>query len=137
MVSLNSRDTPAASRDREARDGRTFALTLAGGFLLLGLIASWRGQAAVSTAALSLSGLSLLAALFVPARLRWARAGWMKIGEAISFITTPLMMALIYYALITPIALVRRAIAKPGAVRDSNWQRRPPLPPASHMDRQF
>jgi hypothetical protein len=61
----------------------------------------------------------------------------MKIGEAIGFLTTPILMTVVYYLVITPIALLRRAFAKPRAVRDSNWRRRPPLPPASRMERQF
>jgi hypothetical protein len=130
-------DSAMTRPGREARDGRIFALTLAGGFVFLGTVAYWRGRESVSTAAFSISALSLLAAAFVPARLRTIRTAWMKIGEAIGFLTTPIMMTLIYYVVITPIALVRRAIAKPRVVRDSTWQRRPPAPPVSRMERQF
>lgn len=137
MVNVDATDSTATGADREAHDGRVFASTLAGGFLFIGLLGYWRGRNTICTIAFSLSTISLLTAVIAPGRLRTIRVVWMKIGEAIGFVTTPIMMTLIYYLVITPIALVRRAFAKPSPVGDSNWQRRPPLPPASRMERQF
>jgi saxitoxin biosynthesis operon SxtJ-like protein len=136
MAGMNRPDSTIALR-QEAREGRIFALTLGGGFLVLALIGHWRGKQGPAAVAVVLSALSLLAALLVPARLRTIRTAWMKVGDAIGFVTTPIMMTLVYYVVITPIALVRRAFAKPHAMGDSRWHRRPPLPPASGMERQF
>lgn len=137
IVQPEVRDSPLTQASKNAREGRIFALTVAGGFLLLALVASWRGTHRVSVIALSISALSLLAALFLPGRLGGIRKVWMKIGEAIGLVTTPIMMGLVYYIVMTPIAVVRRATAKRRIARDSNWRQRPPLPPPSRMERQF
>jgi len=109
-----------------------------GGFLFITLLAYWRGAQTVATAALALAAISLLAAVFVPGRLEPARLAWMKLGEVIGHVTTPILMAIVYYAIVTPIGFVRR-VATPAhrTTTDSHWHRRPPLPPPARMERQF
>jgi hypothetical protein len=120
----------------DVREGRIFALTLSGCFLFLALLARLRHREAVAAAALALSAASLLAALVIPGRLEPVRRLWMKLGDAIGRVTTPILMAIVYYLLVTPIGVVRRL--KPSAPRTgSNWHPRPPLPEAARMERQF
>ena len=119
-------------------EGRAFALTLAGGFLFVSLLAYWREAETVGIVAASLAAISLLAALVVPGRLEPARLAWMKLGEVIGLVTTPILMAIVYFVVVTPIALVRRAFAprrRPTA--NTEWHRRPPLPPRERLERQF
>lgn len=120
-----------------ARENRVFALSLAGGFLLVALLGYWRGRSVVAIVALSLAALAFLAGMFIPRRLDRVRRGWMKLGEAMGFVTTPIMMAIVYYVIVTPIALVRRVGAARRGVRDTSWHRREPLPPRARMERQF
>lgn len=122
---------------RKAREGRVFALTLTGGFLFLAALAVWRGAELLMGVSLALAVISLLAALLVPGLLGPVNRAWMKIGEAMGRVTTPVLMALIYYLVVTPIALLRRAVSRRQPPRVSNWHRRPPLPPPSRMERQF
>jgi hypothetical protein len=129
--------SPSTRARRQAREGRIFALTMAGGFFFLALVAHWRNAPRASVATLSIAILSLLAALFVPGRLETIRKAWMKLGEAIGFVTTPIIMAVFYYVLVTPIAWVRRATAKQPVETRSNWRQREPLPPRSRLERQF
>ena len=118
-------------------DNRTFATTLAAGFLFVGLLALWREREAAAAVAFGLSVASLLAALLVPGRLGPIRRGWMKIGEGISFVTTPVLMAAVYYLVFTPPAMLRRFRRRRRAKRATCWEKRAPLPPASRMERQF
>jgi hypothetical protein len=137
IAELYEEDSPSTRAKRQAREGRIFALTMAGGFLFLALVARWRNAPQASVATFSIAILSLLAALFVPGRLETIRKAWMKFGEAIGFVTTPIIMAVFYYVLVTPIALVRRATTKRPVATRSNWRQREPLPPPSRLERQF
>jgi hypothetical protein len=123
---------------RRRREGRVFALTLAGGFFFIALVAYWRALETVAIVALSLAVTSLFAALLVPGRLEPVRLGWMKLGEIIGRVTTPILLAIVYYAIVTPIGILRRAAA--GTRRtppDSQWHQRPPSPPPARLERQF
>jgi hypothetical protein len=61
----------------------------------------------------------------------------MKLGEAIGALTTPVLMAALYYLVVTPMAMLRRLRNRPRPMKASRWHQRAPLPPASHMERQF
>lgn len=138
MISTPAKyDSEPALARHNRREGRIFALTLAGGFLFLALFAYWRGGHRVAVVALSLSAISFLAAVFLPGRLEPIQRAWMKLGNAIGYITTPILMASVYYLVLTPIAVVRRATARRRIVDDSHWHRRAPLPPPARMERQF
>ncbi|MEA2763316.1 MAG: hypothetical protein QOD47_2600 [Gemmatimonadaceae bacterium] len=130
-------DFPRAAEMRREGDNRTFALTLAGAFFVLASIALWRERYTPAVVGLVLSVASVVAALFVPGRLSTLRRGWMKIGEMISFVTTPLLMGAVYYLLFTPPALIRRLRRQGQSKKSAGWEQRAPLPPASRMERQF
>jgi hypothetical protein len=119
------------------REGRIFALTLAGGFLFLALLAYWRHAPRVAPVAVVAAAVSLLAATLVPGKLEPIRRGWMKLGEGIGYLTTPIVMAIVYYLVVTPIGLLRRVrrVGRPTVA--SSWHRRPPLPARERMERQF
>ena len=138
-MNSDTESSDSALRDarRKAREGRVFALTLTGGFLFLAAVGLWRDAEILLAVSLAMAVVSMLAALLVPGRLTRVQKAWMKIGEAIGRVTTPVLMALIYYLVVTPIALMRRAVSRRQPPRVSNWHRRPPLPPPSRMERQF
>ena len=127
----------APDEGREVRDGRVFALTLAGGFLFLALLTYWRHAPRVAVTAAALAAISLLAATLIPGKLEPIQRVWMKIGESIGYITTPIAMAIVYYLAVTPIAAVRRIRRTRRQSVGSNWHRRPPLPERERMERQF
>lgn len=132
-----SSDSTLRDARRKAREGRVFALTLSGGFLFLAAVGLWRDAEILLAVSLGMAVVSILAALLVPGRLGPVNRAWMKVGEAMGRVTTPVLMALIYYLVVTPIALIRRAVSRRPPPRSSNWHRRPPLPPPSRMERQF
>jgi uncharacterized membrane protein YbhN (UPF0104 family) len=119
------------------QDNRSFAFTLVGAFLFFGLLALWRQRPQVAGISFGLSIALLFAGLFVPGQLRALRRGWMKIGQGLSFVTTPVLMAALYYLVFTPPAMLRRLGRRRRPKKVSGWHRRPPLPPPSRMERQF
>ncbi|HEX9085783.1 MAG TPA: SxtJ family membrane protein [Gemmatimonadaceae bacterium] len=137
MTRPHAQSNPAPSEGRKVREGRIFALTLAGGFLFLALLTYWRHAQRVAVTAAALAAISLLAATLVPGRLEPVQRVWMKIGEGIGYITTPIVMAIVYYLAVTPIAVVRRLRRTRRQPVGSNWHRRPPLPARERMERQF
>ncbi len=134
--SRGSLDAELARRN-EIREGRIFALTVAGGFLAVALLAMLRGRHRVEDATLVLSAIGVLAALLIPGRLGPARRAWMKLGEGIGYVTTPVIMAVFYYVVVTPIAFMRRLAKQRRPATESSWHQRPPLPPRERMERQF
>ena len=112
-------------------------MTLAGGFLVLGLLALGKDRETAAAVVLGLSAVSLLAGLLVPGRLELLRRGWMKLAEAIGQVTTPVLLALLYYLVVSPAATLRRFRRRRSVSTGSNWHRRAPLPPATRMERQF
>jgi hypothetical protein len=125
------------TRRNQIREGRIFALTVAGGFLAVALLAMLRGRHRVEDATLVLSAIGVLAALLIPGRLGPARRAWMKLGEAIGYVTTPVIMAMLYFVVVTPIAIVRRLAKARRPATESGWHQRPALPPRERMERQF
>ena len=57
-----------------------------------------------------MAGAFALAGFLVPGRLGPVYRGWMGLAHAISRVTSPIFMSLVYFLVITPVGLVRRAI---------------------------
>lgn len=92
-----------------AAEGRKFAFPVAIAFLALGaLLWWWRGHVYVPTAFAIIGGLLLCAGLIVPAHLGPVYRAWMGLALAISKVTTPILMGITFYGVVTPIALVMR-----------------------------
>jgi cell division protein FtsW (lipid II flippase) len=127
----------SAMREREEKAGREFAFTLAGAFLVVGLLALRKARHFAATVSFALALILLLAGLIVPGRLGPLRRAWMRIGEVIGGLTTPVLMAAMYYLVLTPIASVRRVRRRGRSLHRAGWYHREPLPPPSRMERQF
>jgi hypothetical protein len=92
-----------------AAEGRKFALTVGGAFLALAGVATWRGHVRVAAVLGSLGVLLVLAGLVAPAHLGPVQRAWMGLALLLSKVTTPGFMGLVYFVVLTPIALLRRA----------------------------
>lgn len=101
-----------------AAEGRRFALTLAGGFGLLGALAAWRGRRVMATVLLALAVLAALAALLVPTRLGAVQRGWTALGMALSRVTTPIFYSVLYLVVMTPMGWIRRTVGRSPLARD-------------------
>lgn len=125
-----------------AAEGRKFGFTVGFAFLALGGFAMWRGKQRTSMVLLSLGGVLVVAALLVPTMLGPVERAWMGLAHAISKVTTPIFMGIVYFVVITPIGYLRRMSAgRMGAPKDSaisNWDAHTPaVARRESMERQF
>lgn len=119
-------------------EGRRFGLTVGGAFLVLAALLWWRGHPVGLRVAGGLGTALVLAGLVVPRRLGPVYAAWMKLALAISKVTTPVFMAIVYFVVLTPVGLLRRLLASRPAARESFWvPRAPGAGRASNLERQF
>lgn len=84
----------------------------------------------------------LAAGLLFPESLRFVFKWWMRLGHLISKITTPLLLGILYYLIITPVGLIRRALQKDSMARHidpstATYKVDSRQPDHSHMERPF
>jgi len=105
----------------------------------LASVAWWRGRLIAATVLITFAGLLLGTGLLLPARLGPVRQAWMGLATALSKITTPLVMALLYFAVITPVGLLLRVVGRNPLKRQlSSWVARPAeARKRRDMERQF
>lgn len=133
------------ARRLTAAAGRKFAWTLAAAFALLALFGWWREREALIRVASAIAILLGVAGVVVPAKLGPLERAWMKLGELLSRVTAPVFLAVVYFLVLTPLALVRRAMGRSAIHRDRSagtfWFAREIPPDAAtarrRMERQF
>lgn len=112
-----------------AAEGRKFGLTVGAAFLVLAGIGWWRGGGIATTIFASLGGVLAVAGLVIPTQLGPVERAWMGLAHAISKVTTPIVMGIMYLVVLTPIGLIRRALGgnalEHPAREGSYWQPRP------------
>ena len=91
-----------------ASEGRKFGLTVGIAFLALAGLAWWRGKHTPSTILQILGILLVLAGVVLPTYLGPVQRFWMGIAHAISKVTTPIFLAVIYFVVIAPAGFVLR-----------------------------
>ena len=132
-------------RENELKAGskRSFGLVFAVVFTVIGF---WPlvGGGAVRFWALAVAFLFALAAVVWPHVLKPLNQIWFRFGQLLHGIINPLVMALLFYATVTPMALVMRIVGRDPLRRrfnpdiDSYWISRKPVGPASgSMKNQF
>lgn len=124
--------------------GRRFAVTLFVAFAVLALIAAWRGRETVMFVFGSLAAAFAISGIAAPGSLQPIERAWMAFAHALSRITTPIFMSIVYFLLLAPVGLIRRATGRNALVRrakgDSYWVQRPRSDPEKlrrRMERQF
>jgi hypothetical protein len=129
------------ARQPGPRDLRRFALTVGAAFGVLATVALARGRAALGLALAAAAGALLVAGMVVPGRLGPVYGAWMALALAMSRVTTPVFMGLVYYGLLTPIGFALRLVGRrplrgprPGGTA---WVARPEGERRSDLRRQF
>jgi len=123
-----------------AAEGRKFAFTVGVAFGVLGAIVWWQQHQRLATVFGSLAGVLLVLGVSVPSHLGPVQRAWMGLAHLISKVTTPIFMGVVYFALVTPIAVVMGMFGKrplrgqPGA---TYWRSRPEDAQRSDLTRQF
>lgn len=98
-------------------DGHRFAFTVSAALAVLGAILYWRRRELAASVCIALAGLLTAAALIAPSRLAPVERAWMAVALVMSRVTTPVFMAIIYFGVVSPVALFRRAIGKNALIR--------------------
>jgi hypothetical protein len=98
-------------KPRTFRVEREFGLIVGGAFTLLGSWWLYRGKfAGAAHAAIPLGILLVLLGLIVPRVLVYPNKAWMKLAEGMSFVSTRIILAIVYFGVLTPIGLIKRVM---------------------------
>lgn len=96
-----------------AGEGRHFGLLVGAVFLALALVSAMRNRPFLVVAVIGVVGALLsITGLAMPARLAPFYRVWMGIAAVLSRVTTPIVMAIMYFVMITPIAILRRTFGR-------------------------
>ena len=133
------------SRIESARSAsnRAFGWTFAAVFVIVGL---WplHSNADLRWWALITAAVFLLATFIAPGALTVPNRIWLRFGALLHRLVSPVALAIMFFGVITPMALIMRAFGKNslGLRREetstSYWIKRdPPGPPPNSMSKQF
>ncbi len=101
-----------------ATQGRRFAFTVAAAFGVFALLALWRDNETVGRILGGLAAVLALAGAAAPSRLEPVEKAWMRLAHALSRITTPVFMGIVYFVVLTPAGLIRRTFGSNPLVHD-------------------
>lgn len=123
-------------------EGRRFGVSVGMAFLALAGVAWWRSRGHTSVALASIGGLLVLGGVALPTHLGPVFRAWMGLAHVLSRFTTPLLLGLVFYLVVTPVALAMRLFGASPLRRpragSSGWAARAPGRPAGRdMERQF
>jgi hypothetical protein len=97
-------------KQRSFRSEREFGLIVGGVFTLLGAWWLYRGRfLSVAQLFIPLGSLLILLGLVFPRALVYPNKFWMKLAEVMAFVSTRVILAFVYFLILTPIGLAKRA----------------------------
>jgi len=122
---------------------RSFGTVFTVFFALVGAWSWWRGGAAYPWA-MAAAGLTLLVTLAAPRVLTPLNRAWMKLGELLHRVVSPIVLGVIFFAIFTPVGVVMRLAGRDALKRRfepaarTYWiERQPPGPDPSGLPHQF
>ena len=131
-------------KPRSFRAEKEFGLLVGGVFVLLGSWWFYRGKFINAAYILTVLGAALvLFGLVAPRLLVIPRKLWMKLAEGMSYVSSRIILAIVFFLVLTPIGLIKRAMGwdplqRRAAPRDSFWQPYPERQRDSrHYERMF
>ena len=91
------------------RREREFGLIVGGVFVLLGSWWLYRGKFATAAhIVLPLGALLVLLGLIWPRILELPNKAWMLLAEGLSFVTTRIILGVVFFLVVTPIGIIKR-----------------------------
>ena len=129
-------------KPRSFRAEREFGLIVGGVFVLLSLWWLYRGKFATAAYVLSTAGSALvLCGLVLPRILTVPRRLWLKLAEALSYVSSRIILGVVFFLVLTPIGLVKRAMGwdplqRRSGSRDTFWQTYPDRDPR-HYEKMY
>ncbi len=122
-------------------EGRRFGVTVGGAFVVLACFLWWREQGGLAAGTGTIGAVLTLAGLVVPAHLKPVQDAWMRLATAISRVTTPIVLGILYFLVIMPIGLFVRAGGRNPLQRKESgrgfWVERPEGARRGNLERQF
>lgn len=118
----------AVMRKPSLRAEREFGLIVGGVFLLLSVWWLYRGKFPnVSHITRYLGATLVLLGLIFPQALVWPNKAWMALAEVLSFVTTRIILAFVFFAIVTPIGVTKRwfgwdPLHRRAGASDSYWK---------------
>lgn len=115
-------------KKKSFRREREFGLVVGGVFVVLSGWWFYRGKfSTASHITLSLGSLLILLGLLWPAVLVWPNRGWMLLAEGLSFVTTRIILGVVFFLVITPIGVIKRwsgwdPLDRRSGRRSSSWK---------------
>jgi len=114
---------------KSPRELRRFGLTVGGAFLLLGALSAWRGHVVPPRVLWTLGVALVLLGLIVPRALGPVEVAWMRLAATLGHWNASLILALLFYLVVTPVGWVVRRLRDPMDRRlddgkASHWIRR-------------
>src|SRR6185436_9781912 len=101
--------TGAIRKKKSWRVEREFGLVVGGMFLLLSGWWLYRGKFhTVTQVTLPLGAILLLLGIAFPRALVYPNKAWMKLAEGLSYVSTRIILASVYFFVITPIGVIKR-----------------------------
>jgi hypothetical protein len=110
------------------RREREFGVIVGGVFVLLSVWWLYRSKfSSASNITLPLGSILILLGLLWPKALVGPNRGWMLLAEGLSFITTRIILGIVFFLIITPIGVVKRLsgwdpLGRRSNRRASYWQ---------------
>jgi hypothetical protein len=115
-------------RKKSWRAEREFGLIVGGMLLLLSSWWIYRGKFhRITPITLPIGSLLVLLGLVIPRTLYYPNKAWMGLAEVLSYISTRIILAFVYFAVITPIGVIKRLtgwdpLDRRAARRESYWR---------------
>src|SRR5712692_8886079 len=120
--------TESIRKKKSRRAEREFGLIVGGVLLLMSAWWMYRGKFPhASQVTLPLGSALVLLGLVFPLALYWPNKAWMTLAEAMSFVMTRVILAFVFFVIITPIGFVKRLsgwdpLHRRAQPSDSYWQ---------------
>ncbi len=123
-------------------ENRKFGLAVGAVFAALGAVTWWRHKHVVAAEfEETVGGMLLLFGIVAPSALAPVSKAWTALSHVLSKVTTPIFMAVVYFAVITPVGVIMRWCGRrtlvPRADNGSFWGRSTATGDAESMKRQF
>lgn len=115
-------------KKRSYRAEREFGLIVGGVLVLLSSWWIYRGKFHDARAVLvPLGSLLVILGLLVPRSLVWPNKVWMGLAEVLSFVSTRIILAVVFFGIVTPIGFIKRLsgwdpLHRRAPAKDSYWQ---------------
>ncbi|WP_353506834.1 SxtJ family membrane protein [Polynucleobacter sp. HIN9] len=104
---MNTKLTKIEKKD-DKNSSRAFGFLFAAVFLIIGLILTIQGSPTIRYWPFIIASLFFVLSVIYPASMKFPKKVWIGIGNILHYVTSPMVLALIFYLVITPIGLIMR-----------------------------